>query len=164
MAPGIRAYSKKLHKVIVENVRKGHPKTIAFREVGLHPDTVWRWLEQGRNDPERYPHYVQLAEDIEEAKAQADAEALDRIQAAAKADPKHWTADAWFLERTSPQHFAKRDKVDVELEAKTPLVQLNQLVLTDQSARDIARELLRKAAQFDEHAPIEIEPLNEDEQ
>jgi hypothetical protein len=164
MAAGVPAYSKRLHRVIVENVRKGHPKTIAFREVGIHPDTVWRWLEQGRIDPKRYPQYVQLAEDLDQAKALADADALDRIQAAAKSDPKHWTADAWYLERTSPQHFSKRDKVDVEIDAPRPLVQFNQLVLQDPNARESARALLRKVTGLESRAPLELDHSHEDEQ
>jgi hypothetical protein len=145
MAPGVRKYSKTLHEVIVQGVRNGNPKEIAFRATGLHPDTIFEWLTKGRAQPDRYPEYVRLAEDIEQAQAEYAEEALALIQAAARSDPKHWTAQAWILERTRPEHFARRDKVEVEAGSK-PLVQLNQVVLVDGEARHLARELLRRVA------------------
>jgi hypothetical protein len=139
-------YSKALHKLICDLLREGRPKTLAFKLAGVHPDTVWDWLRMGRTSPDRYPQYVQLAEDIEQAIADAEAEALDLIRAAAKSDPKHWTAAAWYLERTNPKEYGKRDTVEIEGGTR-PLVQLNQLVLTDPEVREQARDLLRRVTQ-----------------
>jgi hypothetical protein len=158
-----KSYSKQLHKLLVAKVRGGHTKTLAFRAAGVHPDTVWDWLRLGRERPDEYPQYAQLQADLDKAKAEAETDALDRIQAAAKADHRNWTADAWYLERTNPKEFAKRDKVDVEIEASKPLIQLNQLVLTDETARETARALLRRATALDDHAAVEIDMPNEDE-
>ena len=141
-------------------MRAGRPKTIAFRLTGLHPDTVWDWLRLGRARPGDYPQYVRLAEDIEHAKAEAEAEALDRIKAAAKSDPKHWTADAWYLERTNPKEFGRRERVEVE--ASAPLIQLNQVVLSNPEVRDQARALLRQVTALGP-ARRELEPAAEDE-
>lgn len=145
MAYPARKYNKKLHGVIVQSVRNGHPKMIAFRAAGVHPQTVIDWVAMGRAQPDTYPEYVQLAEDIEQAKAEAEMEALDRIKAAAKADHKHWTADAWYLERTNPEQFSRRDRVEIETGSQ-PLIQLNQLVLMDEDVREQSRALLRKVA------------------
>jgi len=134
---GYKGYSKEMHKTIVEEVRAGRPKTLAFRLSGLHPDTIWDWLRLARHHPEQYPQYVQLGEDIDAAKAAAEAEALDRIKAAAKSDPKHWTADAWYLERTNPAEYGRRDKVEVEIEAEKPLIQLNQVTGPRLSVRSL---------------------------
>jgi hypothetical protein len=135
-------YNATVHKTIVTAVRKGNPKTTAARLAGLHPDTLWEWINHGKQNPERYPHYVQLAEDIAQAKAEIDAEMLAHVLAAPKIDSKHWTAAAWFLERTSPEEFSRRDKLEVEAGDK-PLVQLNQIVLEDPAARELSRQLLR---------------------
>lgn len=141
---GGRKYSAETHKTIVKAMREGRTKSIAAALIGLHIDSLYYWLALGRDRPEDYPEYAKLRADIEKAQAEYAAEALDRIQAAAKSDPKHWTADAWYLERTRPEEFGRRDKVEVE--ATTPLVQVNQLLLDDPQARDEARALLRRVA------------------
>jgi hypothetical protein len=154
-------YSEELHQRIVEEVRAGRPKTIAFRLAGAYPDTVWDWVRLGRQRPDDYPHYVQLGEDIDQAKAEAEAEALDRIKAAAQSDPKHWTAAAWYLERTNPAEFGRRERVEVE--ASAPLIQLNQVVLSDPEVRDQARALLRHVTALRPAQPLELEAADEDE-
>src|SRR5262245_28727608 len=130
MPPGVRKYSKKLHEVIVQSIRNGHPKVVAARAARINEQTLFDWLAMGRAQPDKYPEYVQLAEDIAQAHGEYAAEALDLIQAAAKSDPKHWTAQAWILERTMPDQFSRRDRVEIEAGSK-PLVQLNQVVLID---------------------------------
>jgi hypothetical protein len=136
-----RKYSKKLHVVIVQSIRNGHTKTVASRAAGLNEQTLFDWLAMGRTQPDKYPEYVKLGEEIEQAKAEAEAEALDLIHAAAKSDPKHWTAAAWYLERTNPAEFSRRDRVEIEAGSK-PLVQINQVVLVDEEARELARRNL----------------------
>src|SRR5687768_4059663 len=97
--PNRSKYTPELHEQIVSNIRQGYPKTTTFRLVGLAPDTGWDWLRYGREQPDKYPQYVKLAEDIEQAIAEVQAERVNQILAAAQ-DPKHWTAAAWYLERT----------------------------------------------------------------
>jgi len=160
-----RKYSKALHEQIVANVRKGQPKSLAFKVARVHPDTVFDWLRFGRNDPDQYPEYVNLADDIEQAQADSVAERLDQIAAAAKSDPKHWTANAWILERTMPEHFARRDRVEVE--ARRPLVQTNQVILIDADAREAAFALLERVTahrQVVDAEVLELEAHLEDEE
>lgn len=151
----LRKYSPELHKDVVRRIREGNPKTLAARLVGLNEQTLFDWITQGREDPEGYPEYVQLADDIQVAQAEHVAERLSRIEAAAKTDPRLWTADAWFLERTMPEEFGKRDKV--EIETTKPLVQVNQMMLVDPVAREQARALLQRFSQQRELDAIEGE-------
>lgn len=139
-----RKYTPELHKEVVRRIREGNPKTLASRLVGLNQQTLFDWIAEGRNDPDRYPEYVQLAQDIEIAIAENVAERLARIEAAAKSDPRLWTADAWYLERTMPEEFGRRDRVEVE--ASAPVIQINQVLLIDAEARAQARELLQRVA------------------
>jgi hypothetical protein len=142
--PNRSKYTPELHEQIVAYIRQGYPKTVAFRLVGLNADTGWDWLRAGRERPDDYPHYVQLAEDIDHAIAEVQAERVDQILAAAQ-DPKHWTAAAWYLERTDPQTWGRKDRVQLDAGDSGPLIQLNQLVLVDGDARQSSRELLRRA-------------------
>jgi hypothetical protein len=140
----LRKYSSAVHAQIVENVRKGQPKRIAFSVARVNPQTVWDWLGQGKRFPETYPEYVKLAEDIEQAQDEAIADRLALIQAAAESDPKNWTAAAWQLERMHPDQFGRRERVEVEV--PRPLTHVNQLVLVDPDAREMSRQLLHRIA------------------
>ena len=150
---GGRKYTKQVHRQIVKAIREGRPRTLAMAMCGIHPDTLYYWLTAGRERPDEYPEYVRLAEDMEKARAAWAGEALDRIEAAAKSDPRNWTADAWRLERMIPEEFSKRDKV--EIEASTPLVQVNALVLADAETREQARALLQRVAGSNVHEVID---------
>ena len=149
-----RKYSKTLHKQIVANVRKGQPKSVAFSVAKVHPDTVFTWLAFGRDQPDEYPEYAQLLADIEQAQDEVIADRLAIIQRAAESDSKHWTAAAWQLERMHPQHFARRDRVEVE--AKQPLVQTTQVILIAADAREAAFELLERVAAHRQVADAEV--------
>jgi len=139
--PNHSKYTPELHEQIVAFIRKGYPKGTTFRLVGLHADTGFEWLRYGREQPDRFPHYIKLAEDIEQAIAEVQAERVDLILNAAQADPRNRTAAAWYLERTDPGTWGRKDRV--EIDASQPLIQLNQVVLSDAGTRDQARELLR---------------------
>jgi hypothetical protein len=151
-------YNESVHETIVAAIRKGNAKTTAARLAGIHPDTLWEWINRGKQNPAEYPYFVQLAEDMAQAKAEIDAEMLEHVLAAPTIDAKHWTAAAWFLERTSPQDFAKRNKVEIDA-GDNPLVQLNQVVLLDEGARRQSRELLRAVTGLAAHsADVELAP------
>lgn len=156
--PNNSKYTPELHEQIVANIRQGYPKTTTFRLVGIDPDTGWTWLRHAREQPDRYPYYVKLAEDIDQAIAEVQAARVDQILAAAQ-DPKHWTAAAWYLERTDPQTWGRKDRVQLDAGDSGPLFQLNQLVLTDADAREGARELLRRITGLNAGDPEEQRAL-----
>jgi len=160
MPPRSSKYTPEIHELIVARIREGNPKSTAFRLVGLHADTCWDWLRYAREDPERYPHFVRLTEDMAEAKAQAEAESLAIIRQAPTLDPRNWAAAAWYLERTNPAEWGRKDRVEVDTSKSAPLFQLNQIVLSDDGARDDTRALIRRLAGLIEprqaHKPIEL--------
>jgi len=148
-------YNKDVHKKIVAAVRRGRPYGLAGELAGLGKDTIWTWIEHARHRATQYPQYVQLLNDMEQAKADYADYALAKIEEAADLDPRQWTARAWILERTRPEEFGKRDKV--EIETTTPLVQVNQLILDDPVARHEARALLQRVAGSDSREIVEGE-------
>jgi hypothetical protein len=66
---------------------------------------------RGQNrDPDRpsTAAYAEFADAIKRAQAEFEVQCLLRISAAAKANPKHWRASAWLLERLSPERYGGR--------------------------------------------------------
>lgn len=117
--------------IIKGALRRGSPLADALRIAGV-PRRTWRtWVKIGEDelarcmaedcDPE--PHlapYVEFVQDTEQARSEGVNVLLDRIWQASD-DPKHWTAAAWLLERTDPQHFARRIHAIVDQQDDTPV-------------------------------------------
>jgi len=157
-------YCPEVHEKIVEGVREGQSKTMAFKLSGVNPDTVFDWMRQGREQPEEYPHLAKLYQDVEFAKAEAEAEALADIKTAGKQDAKYWQARAWYLERTNPKEFGRQENLKIEDDRPPVQINLNQVVLTDGATRDVARSLLRRATGFSPHEPLGLGMGDESEE
>jgi hypothetical protein len=142
----VSKYNDEVHTTLVELALKGYPRTVMFQKVGIHPDSGFFWLRQGRDKPDEYPWYAQLVDDIEQAEAQFAADMMDEVRDTATSKQPHtWQAAAWLLERRRPEEFAKREKHELTA-GDRPLVQLNQVVLVDPEARETSRALLRRVA------------------
>lgn len=130
--------------VILEAMRKGNTMPAAARQVGMAPETVHEWLWKSRRDPDRYPEYVAFAEAMEQIKAEVQAEMVEVVRnTALSGAPNTWQAAAWYLERSDPEHWSRRDRLSVSNEGG-PLVQINQVILSDDDAREASRELLNR--------------------
>lgn len=141
--PRQNKYNKERHEIIVEALRKGNSKRNAFRLAGISPDTGHEWVKFGRDFPDKYPEYVQLGEDIEQALAEYESSRVSLVTTAA--DTGSWQAAAWWLERRNPDEWGRHDRVKHEVNNR-PTVQLNQVILQDASARELSRNLLRQLA------------------
>lgn len=114
-------------------IARGHYATTACALAGLGESTYFKWMELGEDHLEvrggrrvlvraRAP-FKEFREAIEKAKAQAQMLHMEAIRDAAfevipgatpesqKVRSKNWTASAWYLERTAPNLFARRDVV-----------------------------------------------------
>ena len=140
-------YSKTVHKKIVSEVAKGKSVSDAGLLAGLGKDVVWTWLENGRKRPEQYPHFAELVADIEKARAEKRGEIVERIVATGlSGQPGTWQAGAWYLERTDPENWGRKDKVEHVGGSEGPKTQINTVILVDSDAREAARDLLRRVA------------------
>ncbi len=128
---------------ILESVAKGRSLKDSGLLAGLGRDTLDNWLYLGRKEPEKYPHYAEFVEQVEVARAERRAEAVDRIIQAGTTSDK-WQANAWYLERTDPETWGRKDKVEVQNDQ--PQQQINQVILIDADARESAFDLLRRVA------------------
>lgn len=158
-------YNQTRHKKIVKAIRKGNSLGTAGQLAGLGKETLHSWLDKARRYPEEYPQFVKLEEDIKLARAEREAEHVAKIERVALGNEKNtWQAAAWYLERTNAEEWGRKDKVSVSADA--PLVQINQVVLSDESARASARDLLRRATGPDAGArePLGISVRSESEE
>lgn len=138
-------YSKSVHKKIVDSVKKGRSISDSGLLAGLSKDLIWTWLENGRNKPDQYPDFARLSDEIEQAKAERRAQAVDNIVTVGNSQSAGtWQANAWFLERTDPENWGRKDKVEHVNEA--PKTQVNAVVLIDSDTRGTARDLLQRIA------------------
>lgn len=88
-------YTPRVVKTILRCVRRGLPLMLAAQAAGVSYATLLYW----RNNNSKF------AEALERAVARGADARLRGIEAAAKAGD--WRAQAWLLEHTLPQHFAK---------------------------------------------------------
>jgi hypothetical protein len=141
---------------IIRHALAGCSRSDCFRLAGLHVDTGFDWLRQARQQPEKYPILVRWAALLDRAEAHFNKRMVSRVvEAADSGDPRNWPAAMTMLERRDPENWGKRDKTTVETKGQ-PLVQLNQVVLSDPGARDASRELLRRLSAVSPHESIGI--------
>jgi hypothetical protein len=128
--------TRDVQEQLTNYIKRGHFETMACAACGIAESTYFRWKELGEDHLEdragkkvlvkaRSP-YREFREAVEKAKAQARMVHIENIRSAAfdtvtegdrtKIIPKNWTASAWFLERTAPEMFGRRDTV---VEGKT---------------------------------------------
>lgn len=138
-------YTEEVHRQVCESVAKGRSLKDSGLLAGLGKETLDTWMYQGRHDPEKYPHLAKLVEDIEVARAERRAEAVDAIvQVGQSGQPGSWQSNAWYLERTDPENWGRKDKVEHVNDA--PKQQINQVILVDSGAREAAFDLLERVA------------------
>lgn len=121
---GPHRYNKKTCDEIYNLISTGVPIKQTCAIVGINRDTYYRWYNNGKEDPESkyYPFYQRM----EKAKANAIAARVKRINDAGKAGT--WQADAWYLERIDPEHFGRKDKVEVDANAKVENKSFDNLI------------------------------------
>ena len=148
-------YSKAVHKKVCQEIAKGVSITDAGLIAGLGKDTIHDWLSKGRHAPGQHPELALLAQDVEVAQAIRRGRAVENIITVGDSQaPGSWQANAWFLERTDPENWGRKDRVEVQGGDK-PQTQINTVVLIDGDAREAARDVLQRiAAPSGEHLAI----------
>jgi transposase-like protein len=143
-------------KVIVTAVRAGAHRETAARLAGIDQSTLWRWLQQGKEDLEakRQTACRRLHEQVEEGEASFTLRALHQIQmSAAAGDPK---SAMWLLERRDPARWGRSDRLSLEARAEVEHTHRHVIseeltggkapIELDSRARRAAAELLQQAA------------------
>lgn len=99
-----------LEEEILNLIRAGNYAKDACLAVGIDESTYYRWIRTGKEakSGKLYKFY----QSIQKARAFARALKLEKIQDAI--DDGNWQAAAWWLERTDPDHWGRRQRVEVE--------------------------------------------------
>lgn len=125
-----------LIETICKHLRLGHTQATACRLARVSESTYYEWL--GRGDQEPNSLFAEFSEAVKEAMAQAEDDALQTIRDAARPwtrtvvserpgengqkllftevveERGQWQAAAWFLERTRPAQYGRRQVVHHE--------------------------------------------------
>lgn len=102
--------NQKTKEKIVEAIRDGNTNLIAAKLAGISESTFYNWINKGRESEKGV--YRQLVDEIEQAEAEAIAQAVGEVKKAMKED---WKAAGWYLERRDPANWGRKDRVTAEL-------------------------------------------------
>lgn len=99
------------HQTIVGAIQLGMYQEQAALMAGISRGTFFRWMERGLKGGNQNTRYREFRDAVEKARAEAEARKLRAIHIAA--DNGTWQAAAWWLERSFPDRWGRRDKVEV---------------------------------------------------
>jgi len=110
-------------ETILEALKTGCYVETACLYAGVATPTVYNWFDRGRRERERLAlseHgttlateviYLDFLEAVEKARAEAELRAVAQIQKAASLGT--WQASAWYLERSSPKRWGRKDYSEI---------------------------------------------------
>lgn len=114
--------------VLLRGAALGLNNTDCARAARISPETLRTWIQRGSAEPDS--PFGTFLEVMQQARSYGKLQALEQIAAAGQL-PQFWTANAWRLERTDPEQFAKRQddantpKVIVQIGARDSDVTVN---------------------------------------
>lgn len=104
-------------KVLINSLKNGAYVETACAYSGIGTSSVYRWIERGKAEDERLQNgdtpnpeetpYWEIWDAIEKARSEAMLRNITLIQTAAQSGS--WQAAAWFLERTNPKLYGRRN-------------------------------------------------------
>lgn len=100
-------------------MREGSVPENAAASAGVSRRTYFRWMREGDGGDGPEP-FGSFALSVMGAVAESQAARLKRLQAAGE-DGK-WQADAWFLERSDPEHWAIRNIIQVKIDKEVEMI------------------------------------------
>jgi hypothetical protein len=157
------------HRIIVNAVSTGVPLITAAQYAGVASSTVRQWLQRGEGHHDRSAGkvYVAFVDAIKKAQAADEVRRVTRLEQAARggtvayektttypdgrvvrevktAEPQ-WTVDAWFLERSRPETWGRKERLDLRLTIETAAAKVaDELGLTVEEVLVEARQLLHE--------------------
>jgi hypothetical protein len=155
--------------MICRAVTLGVPVVSAALVAGISKGAVLQWLQrgEGRHARPATQVYVNFVDAIEKARAQDEARRVARLEQAARGgqvvyeksttypdgrvtrevrltEPQ-WTADAWFLERSRPEVWGRRDRLAVQVQIERVAEQIaGELGLSSAEVLAEAQRLLEE--------------------
>jgi len=112
---------------LVAATRAGAFAEVAARSAGISPSTYYSWLARaehaqvepqvldGQHVPVGERAFVELADELEVAAAEAEVNAVAVVRKAMSDD---WKAATWYLERARPERWRRRTSTDLQGEVR----------------------------------------------
>lgn len=129
-------FNEELTKKICQKIATGVPINHSCASVGISRSQFYEWYRRGKQA--KRGKYHDFYEKVEKAKADAISLRVARINKAG--ENGNWQADAWYLERIDPEHFGKKDKVQVDAKTKIENKSFDNLI---QAFEESKKEWLR---------------------
>lgn len=115
--------NKTLQKNICDDIKQGVPMTHAAVMNGIHKTTFYDWINKGKEETSGV--FRDFYQAVEEAKSVAIGLRVKRIY---QAGETNWQSDAWWLERVDPEHFGRKDRVQLDANAKVESKSFDNLI------------------------------------
>lgn len=103
-----------LQAAIVEAVEQGNYPEVAAMAQGMDRATFYRWMQRGESNAEDDRPFRDFRDAVTHARAVAEHYALQVVRTGFAHDDKGAERAQWYLERTAPDRWGRRDKVVVE--------------------------------------------------
>lgn len=127
--------TEEMLEAIEDKLGEGHFEKTVYQILEINPRTWEYWKHEARALREKLQtgeveksslkkgdhKILRLLQICEKGRAVAVAQALENIKQAGK-DPRHWQANAWYLERTEPELFGKKDRHEISGPGGGPIV------------------------------------------
>lgn len=148
---------------LISAVRGGNYLSTAAQFAGISYSTLRRWILKA-DDPDAPEEYRIFREEIEKAQADGEVAALAKINKAASEGA--WQAAAWYLERSRPESWGRRDTNRIELiggtDAKGETKNVGGIQLDPAGMNALAQRLARRRAEEEEDI-VDAELVEDDE-
>ena len=144
---------------ICAKIADGHSVSASAMSEGLNPQTLWNWATRGRSDPETYPQYADIADDLEIAHAQRTVERERLTMDAARAGD--WKAAMHLEAKQNPRQYGEAGKPLPEAPEAPPGLLMGAAaptaieldVLTQEDRDSLRRAIKRRAGGSDGGGP-----------
>jgi hypothetical protein len=108
-----------VHACIIHSIKEGAYLDVAAEAAGVSASTVRAWIRRVEQDPDDCgPEFVEFHTAYKKARAEAE---LDAVRVVLNAAPRSWQAAAWYLERTSPERWGRRQPSEPVDPANAPI-------------------------------------------
>ena len=107
-------FSEELCECLVENYGKGIPLKYCADSVGIARQTIYDWMNKGKNA--KSGKYRDFYLDMQRAKSKFIAHHIGKIQ-----DNKSWMSSQYLLQVTDPDEFVVAEKQKIESETKATI-------------------------------------------
>ena len=93
-------------------VEEGHWLRTAAAACNIDESTVYSWIRRGKAGENPYAEFY---DQLEQANAKVEQEALGKVRAAGK---KQWKAAAWILERRFPERYGQTVRIEAKVRSE----------------------------------------------